>query len=228
VAFIEMLIKVMNKEQSNTSHLITREYVESQLSLIFEDAIILNYKFEITAISPVLASEFKCKPAQLIGKNLNCLAKEIDLTSEVAKALVNGHFSGKSFTLKDYESKEFIATVSGFYLGFISDLNETIAIFIKNAGVNKELSDQLKVKEAAMDDLLYRASHDLRGPIATILGIVNIAKLRSDNCEVDKLFEFIGTNARILDQRLREVVTKNASSDDIKNDMLRAMLSGAM
>lgn len=207
--------------------LLTREYVESQLSLIFEDAIILNYKFDITAISPVLAREFKCNPNQLIGKNLNYLAKDFDLVGEVSGALLNGHFSGKSLVLKTFESQEITVTMSGFYLGFISDLNETIAIFIKNVNATRELNDKLKVKEAAMDDLLYRASHDLRGPIATILGIVNIAKLRTDNLEVDQLFEFIGANARILDQRLKDVVAKNASSDDLKNDMLQGLLSGS-
>lgn len=207
--------------------LITREYVESQLSLIFEDAIILNYKFEITAISQVLANEFKCTPAELIGKSINCLAKDFDLAADLSAALANGHFSGKSLVLKNPESQDLTVTMSGFYLGFISDLNETIAIFIKNVGATRELNDRLKLKEAAMDNLLYRASHDLRGPIATILGIVNIAKLRADDSEVDKLFEFIGANARILDQRLKEVVAKNASSDDLKNEMLQALLKGS-
>lgn len=208
--------------------LITREYVESQLSLIFEDAIILNYKFEITAISHVLAKEFKCKPNQLIGKNINCLAKDLDLGAVLTIALSNGHFSGKSLVLKNFESEDLSVTVSGFYLGFISDLNETIAIFVKNVGATRELNDKLKSKEAAMDNLLYRASHDLRGPIATILGIVNIAKLRDDDSEVDTLFEFIGVNAKILDQRLREVVARNASSDDLKNEMLQDIVSGSL
>lgn len=208
--------------------LITREYVESQLSLIFEDAIILNYKFEITAISQVLANEFKCKPSELIGKNINCLANGIDLVGELSAVLVNGHFSGKSFVLKNSESQDLTVTMSGLYLGFISDLNETIAIFVKNVGATRELNDKLKSKEAAMDDLLYRASHDLRGPIATILGIVNIAKLRTDDQEVDRLFEFIGANARILDQRLKEVVAKNASSDALKKETLQSLLSGSL
>lgn len=207
--------------------LITREYVESQLSLIFEDAIILNYKFEITAISQVMANEFKCKPIDLIGKNINHLAKDFDLVAELSTVLADGHFSGKSYVLKNSESQDLSVTISGFYLGFISDLNETIAIFVKNVGATQELNDRLKLKEAAMDDLLYRASHDLRGPIATILGIVNIAKLRTDDLEVDKLFEFIGANAKILDQRLKDVVAKNVSSDDLKNEMLQALLSGS-
>ena len=208
--------------------LITREYAESQLSLIFEDAIILNYKFEITAISKVLANDFKGEPQQLVGKHLNCLAKDFDLVKEVSAALIDGHFAGKSFVLQTLESQNIKVTMSGFYLGFISDLSETIAIFIKNVGVTSELTDKLKVKEAAMDELLYRASHDLRGPIATILGIVNIAKLRKDDLEVNQLFDFIGANARILDQRLKEVVAKNASSDDLKNEMLQALLSGSV
>lgn len=214
-------------DKTHSPHLLTREYVESQLSLIFEDAIILNYKFEITAISPVLANEFKCKPNELLGKSLNCLSNS-NFVAEISSLLINGHFSGKSFVLKDSQAKDVNVIISGFYLGFISDLNETIAIFVKNVGANRELSDKLKLKEAAMDDLLYRAAHDLRGPIATILGVVNIAKLRTDDLEVDKLFEFIGSNARILDQRLKEVVAKNASSDSIKNDVLQALLSGSM
>jgi signal transduction histidine kinase len=190
--------------------LITREYVESQLSSIFEDAIILNYKFEITAVSQTLANEFKCIPSQLIGKNLNFLSKDFDLVSELTAALMNGHFSGRSFVLQNFQSQDMKVALSGFYLGFISDLNETIAIFVKNESTKLELTDKLKLKADAMEDLLYRASHDLRGPIATILGIVNIAKLRKDNTEIDKLFDFIKTNAMILDQRLKDVVAKNS------------------
>jgi light-regulated signal transduction histidine kinase (bacteriophytochrome) len=64
-----------------------------------------------------------------------------------------------------------------------------------------------------VDDFIYRSAHDLRGPLATILGLVNLLRMRKDESEVDRFVDLIDAHARKLDERLHQLVYL-AQSDD--------------
>ncbi len=196
-----------------SSEVLTREFVASKLGLIFEDAIVLNSKLDIVAASQCAAELFKCSPEELAGRSLNFLTKDADLASEVGYLLRNGYFRGHCFELMDSKGKVFRAKVSGIYLGLISDFNELIILTVKDMNPTYKLIKKLKIKEAILENLVYRASHDLRGPIATVLGLVNLAKIRQDDKEIDKLLELIATHSKLLDQRLHSLVMKTAAKE---------------
>ena len=206
----------MSKKSYTTeisSEVLTREFVASKLSLIFEDSIILNSKLVIVAASQCAADLFKCSTVELVDRSLNFLTKDADLASEVGYLLRNGYFRGHCFELMDKRGKVFSAKVSGIYLGLISDFNEFIILTVKDMNPTYKLIKKLKTKEAILENLVYRASHDLRGPIATVLGLVNLAKMRQDDSEIDKLFELIATHSKLLDQRLNTLVMKTAAKE---------------
>ncbi|MDX1904817.1 MAG: hybrid sensor histidine kinase/response regulator [Thermonemataceae bacterium] len=45
---------------------------------------------------------------------------------------------------------------------------------------NKELIDTLQKTNYELDRFIYRAAHDLRGPIANLLGLINLTKIEED------------------------------------------------
>ena len=69
---------------------------------------------------------------------------------------------------------------------------------------NKEL---LKINKE-LDSFVYSVSHNLRSPLSSVLGVVNIAKM--DACKsaetVDHYFQIIGESILKLDQTLKEIL----------------------
>lgn len=76
-----------------------------------------------------------------------------------------------------------------------------------NEGLESLVSQRAKSLEEAhheMDVFLYRASHDLRGPIRSIMGLYQIAKL-TISAEGVSLFERVFQTARSMDRMLKKL-----------------------
>src|SRR5690606_36945265 len=105
--------------------------------------------------------------------------------------------------------------VSGFYLGLISEINGYIILKVKLLEDNSFLKNELVTKKRELDSFIYRTAHDLRGPIATIEGLVNLLKMRQNEHEVDELTSLIELHADNLDDRLfRLLYIANSSDED--------------
>lgn len=202
-----------NTEGDISSEILTREFIAAKLSFIFEDAIILDSQYNIISVSEWSAELFKYPSKELAGKSVNILGKDFNLAHEIGQLLGNGYFSGHCFELTDAHGKDIKVKLSGIYLGLFSDFNEFVILTVRDLNPTYKLIKKLKSKEAILDNLVYRASHDLRGPIATVLGLVNLAKIRKDDSELDKLLELIATHSKLLDQRLHTLVMKTVARE---------------
>ena len=63
----------------------------------------------------------------------------------------------------------------------------------------------LKNTNQELNTLIYRASHDLRGPVSTISGLVNVANIRVQDPESISFFTMINTSVLKLDQILKKL-----------------------
>jgi light-regulated signal transduction histidine kinase (bacteriophytochrome) len=77
------------------------------------------------------------------------------------------------------------------------------------ASLNRKL-EQINIE---FNEFIYRTSHDVRGPIATIKGLTNVAKLESKCPELDIYFDLISKVANRLDLIL-EHLNGTASDGD--------------
>ncbi|HEX6889478.1 MAG TPA: histidine kinase dimerization/phospho-acceptor domain-containing protein, partial [Chryseolinea sp.] len=68
------------------------------------------------------------------------------------------------------------------------------------------INQQLQQKKAELDDFIYRTAHDLRGPLATIKGLINLLKMKENAGELDRLLPMIDAHANKLDERLFQLV----------------------
>jgi signal transduction histidine kinase len=83
----------------------------------------------------------------------------------------------------------------------VSDLNDYVILQVQ-PDPSEEPSADRQGGRTDIDQFIYRASHDLRGPLATMRGLVNLLKLRKDETEIDRLIELIDIHAQKLDDRL--------------------------
>lgn len=87
--------------------------------------------------------------------------------------------------------------------------HETIGIY----GVYVDITDRMKVEEelkirnAELDNFVYKVSHDLRAPLSSILGLVNLAKVPGNPDDLTEYIDLIGTKVEHLDHFISDVLS---------------------
>lgn len=86
---------------------------------------------------------------------------------------------------------------------------------IKLQKTNHELSK----RNTELDNFVYSVSHDLRAPIASVLGLINLAKMDSDVAMKDTYLEMINSSALRQDHFIREILDQSRNSRlDVKRE----------
>ncbi len=173
-----------------------------QLNAILKDSIILRMDFSIEALGSEIEELIDFSTPELSGRPLQSICEGPDLLTEIKERLEGGYFDNVSGNLLSKYGESVGVTISGFYLGLISEINGYVVLKIKVAENVTHLKRELVLKNTELDSFIYRTAHDLRGPLATIKGLVNLIKIRKDNCEVDELTSMIEIHANKLDDRL--------------------------
>jgi signal transduction histidine kinase len=107
-----------------------------------------------------------------------------------------------------------------FLLNFFVSLGASILILFFMTDVNRYSEKTLEKKEAEaqernkeltklnaeLDRFVYSVSHDLRSPLATITGIVNIGKYAENMDEARKYFAMIENRLKAQDFFIREII----------------------
>jgi len=92
------------------------------------------------------------------------------------------------------------------------ELNEEIntrkAAEEKIQRTNKELSK----RNAELDNFVYSVSHDLRAPIASVLGLINLAKKDKDIAMKDTYLDMINNSALQQDHFIKEILDQSRNS----------------
>jgi PAS domain S-box-containing protein len=95
--------------------------------------------------------------------------------------------------------------------------NQTIGIY----GVyvdftdRKKVEEELKIRNTELDNFVYKVSHDLRAPLSSILGLVNLARLPGNTDNPMDYIDIIGEKVQHLDHFIGDVLShsKNLKMD---------------
>ena len=91
------------------------------------------------------------------------------------------------------------------YIDSNGDSIGTIAI-ITNITDRKATEIKLQEKNNELDAFVYKASHDLKGPLASIMGVTNIARDEVKDPEANRYFDLISKSTERLDVILSELL----------------------
>ena len=125
-------------------------------------------------------------------------------------------------------TEEFIVEGESFYFDVrifpILNEGEIIGVGVVGNDVTelnksaKKLEDQnvslLKLNNE-LDSFIYRSSHDLRAPVSSLLGLINIAKIEDSVEEKDKCLDLMEVSVNKMEAFIREIIdhTKNTKLD---------------
>ncbi len=130
---------------------------------------------------------------------------------EKSTALVR-KFITNDYRISNAESKELDKHGEIKYI-----LNNNIGIvengfLIRTWGVQTDITERKKTEKELLetnqelDTFFYKASHDLKGPLASVMGIVNLARLEMQDQITDKYFGMIETSVKRLDRTLMDLI----------------------
>lgn len=173
-----------------------------KLNSILADSIVLKMDLTIGGIGQDVEALMEVSSEEVQGESFADVCLDTDIQQRIEKALLNGYFVDMDANLWTRGGHACHVALSGFYLGLISDINGYIILKIKLKEDNSFLKKELFTKKREMDTFIYRTAHDLRGPLATIKGLVNLLKMRKTDIEVNELTALIEVHADKLDDRL--------------------------
>ncbi len=88
------------------------------------------------------------------------------------------------------------------------EINTRKGIEEKIVRTNKELSK----RNTELDNFVYSVSHDLRAPIASVFGLINLAKKDKDKSKKDMYLEMIYKSALQQDDFIKEILDQSRNS----------------
>jgi PAS domain S-box-containing protein len=87
--------------------------------------------------------------------------------------------------------------------------NQTIGIYGVYVDISdrKNVEEELKIRNAELDNFVYKVSHDLRAPLSSVLGLVNLSRLEGNRDNPIEYLEIIGQKIQALDNFIGDVLS---------------------
>jgi PAS domain S-box-containing protein len=87
--------------------------------------------------------------------------------------------------------------------------NQTIGIYGVYIDITdrKSVEEELKVRNIELDNFVYKVSHDLRAPLSSVLGLVNLARLPGNTDNPMDYIDIIGEKISALDHFIGDVLS---------------------
>lgn len=91
-------------------------------------------------------------------------------------------------------------------------LHEEIAIRKEAESKLQKTNLELSKRNTELDNFVYSVSHDLRAPIASVLGLINLAKQDQDPMAKDNYLDMIHASAMQQDHFIREILDQSRNA----------------
>jgi PAS domain S-box-containing protein len=128
-------------------------------------------------------------------------------TRELMTSFIKNNYRISSAESKELDRDGKVRFMLNNNIGVIED-----GFLLRTWGVQTDITERKKTERELLetnhelDTFFYKASHDLKGPLASVMGIVNLARLESQNSDLEGYFAMIETSVRRLDRTLLDLI----------------------
>ena len=199
-------------EARKTERLFTQLFENSPFAIVM-----LDEKGHVKRVNNGFESLFGFNGQDLFGQSLNKFIVPEELQSEgdsVNKSIATAQIVKLETVRLNREGKRLNVIVYGVPVNLD---HKTIGIFGVYVDIThrKNVEEELKVRNAELDNFVYKVSHDLRAPLSSILGLVHLAALPGNDDSLDDYLKLIGTKIHDLDRFITDVLShsKNLKMD---------------
>ncbi len=209
-------INILTEELQHTT--VSKDYLNSIYKGIGDMLFILDNEENIQEINEAASTSLKLNKNILIGKSFRNLFLDSSLFNNVFNRLKKqGYFYNIENVLFNKNGNAIPVSCTASCLKDKAG-NITGYLFIaKDISKIKKTEEELRLKNKELDTFLYKAAHDLKSPITTIQGLLNIANMEIKDPGALKYFEMIRVCAHKLDNIL--VTLKDTVESEIRSDV---------
>lgn len=203
-------IKCFRLTIKDTTHLIVNDskikFIQEEYAGLFNNSFVGIFKFSLRNATILSLNEkamqiLQARPEDTSFKNFFLNHSAFD--NLIAKLAKNRKVDNFEFQLNSSNSTERWLSISCNYFQ-----TEAIVegILLDESDRRRELLESKKIK-AQLDNFLYHASHDLRSPLTTIMGLVHLLKLECPTDQVISYSNLINERVHHLDDILHDLVS---------------------
>jgi nitrogen-specific signal transduction histidine kinase len=178
-----------------------------KLSYMFPEYLFLDRDFSICLAGRGIEELLNYNYGFLRNKSINFLSDEGDLKSSIMIQMAENFFEWRSYLLKAGNMVSVEAEICGFKATKLEYAISPIVIHIRRSREHLE-----KNSTPAVDDLTYWIAHNLRAPLATLEGLINLAKIQNNTAEMEMYLAYMSQNAESLDDKIRMMVRLTSRS----------------
>jgi PAS domain S-box-containing protein len=189
-----------------TQSIISTHEVKHRISSILHDSVMLDVQFNVVTVSQNILDATGYTADDLHGKSVSVFSSTFDFRNLLEEQLRPGYFDERYFSIESKNGEQIPYLVKGFYMGLIADVNGLIVLKFKNLNETHRINTELTAKTKELDEFIYASAHALRGPLATLKGLINLAGTAKEKEEMDFLIKQMGVFAERLDERLHQLI----------------------
>jgi PAS domain S-box-containing protein len=215
---VQLIVKdVTEKKQAlesmrKTETLFTQLFQNSPMAIV-----ILDDKGNVVQINHGFHELFGYSIDELKGKGLNAfiVPEELEAEGNDLNSLISSYKVIRIETLRRRKDGETLSLI--VYGVPVHMEDKTIGIFGVYVDITeqKKIEKELKIRNTELDNFVYKVSHDLRAPLSSILGLVNLANMPGNDDNPGTYIELIGRKVEQLDHFISDVLShsKNLKQD---------------
>ncbi len=186
---------------------------ETMFTQLFQNVpiavVLLDENGKVNQVNQGFQQMFGIDMHELKGKNLNDYIVPDHLQNEGIDLnnLITSNKVVRLDTIRRHRDGRLVNVI--LYGVPIMQENQTIGIYGVYIDITDRMKveDELKIRNAELDNFVYKVSHDLRAPLSSILGLVNLAKLPGNTDDPVEYIEIIGSKVEHLDHFIGDVLS---------------------
>lgn len=208
---------ITEKKQAEAS----MKKTEMLFSQLFENSpmaiVILDDKGTVVQINQGFYEMFGYSLDELKGKGLNqfIVPEELEAEGNDLNSLISSYQVIRIESSRRRKDGELLSLI--IYGVPVHMEDRTIGIFgvYVDITAQKRIEEELKIRNTELDNFVYKVSHDLRAPLSSILGLVNLANMPGNDDNPEAYMTLIGQKVEQLDHFIGDVLShsKNLKQD---------------
>lgn len=208
-------VNMLSEELRDT--VISRNYLDGVLRSIVDMLFIFDDQFVIQQITPKACELLKKQEENFIGKSIHVLfdgRKKKFIQRIRATLKQQGKLQNIESSFKNIDG-ELPVTLSFFALKNNRDVTSGYLMIADDVKEQLHTARALEQKNEELKTLIYRTSHDLRGPLASMLGLFNVLeKEKQDLATYKNYFSLIKKSAEKLNKTLAGLLDIGMGNQD--------------
>jgi PAS domain S-box-containing protein len=204
--------KAVLESMRKTETLFSQLFQNSPMAIVF-----LDDKGNVVQINQGFHELFGFSIDELKGQGLNAyiVPEELEAEGNDLNSLITSYKVIRIETVRRRKDGEMLSLI--VYGVPVHMEDKTIGIFGVYVDITeqKKIEKELKIRNAELDNFVYKVSHDLRAPLSSILGLVNLANMPGNTDNPGTYMSLIGRKVEQLDHFIGDVLShsKNLKQD---------------